>query len=109
MAANELSKERWSFQLAPHLTGKAQQAYAALPPVEAKVYGTVKEAILRRYDINETYLERFWKLRPKEGESPQELITCLKDLKEERANPEMIYWTYLRGSSSWRYYWRTPG
>ena len=53
MAANEVSRERWSFQLAPHLTGKAQQAYAALPPEDAKTYDMVKEAILRRYDINE--------------------------------------------------------
>ena len=80
MAANEVSRERWSFQL-PHLTGKAQQAYAALPPEDTKTYDTVKEAILRRYDINEeTYRQRFRKLRPKEGESPQELITRLKDL-----------------------------
>ena len=81
MAANEVSRERWSFQLAPHLTGKAQQAYAALPPEDAKTYDAVKEAILRRYDINEeTYRQRFRKLRPKEGESPQELITRLRDL-----------------------------
>ena len=60
MAANEVSREYWSFQLAPHLTGKAQQAYAALPLEEAKVYDTVKEAILRRYDINEeTYRQDF--------------------------------------------------
>ena len=81
MAANEVSRERWSFQLAPHLTGRAQQAYAALPPEDAKTYNTVKEAILRRYDINEeTYRQRFRQLRPKDGESPQELITRLRDL-----------------------------
>ena len=71
MAANEVSRERWSFQLAPQLTGKAQQAHAALPPEDAKDYDSVKEAILRRYDINEeTYRQRFRKLRPREGESP---------------------------------------
>ena len=81
MAANEVSQDRWSFQLAPQLTGKAQQAYAALPPEKAKTYDTVKEAVLRLYDINEeTYRQRFLKLRPQEGESPQELITRLKDL-----------------------------
>ena len=81
MAANEVNRERWSYQLAPYLTGKVQQAYAALPPDEAKTYATVKEAILRRYDINEeTYRQRFRKMRPKEGESPQELITSLKNL-----------------------------
>ena len=93
---NEVSKERWSFHLAPHLTGKAQQAYAALPPEDAKTYDTVKEAILRRYDINEeTYRHRFRKLRPKEGESPQELITRLKDLatrwaRESNSRDELL-------------------
>ena len=96
MAANEVSRERWSFQLAPHLTGKAQQAYAALPPEDAKTYDMVKEAILRRYDINEeTYRQRFRKLRPKEGEPPQELITRLKDLatrwaRESKSREELL-------------------
>ena len=96
MAANEVSRERWSFQLAPHLTGKAQQAYAALPPEDAKTYDMVKEAILRRYDINEeTYRQRFRKLRPKEGEPPQELITHLKDLgtrwaRESKSREELL-------------------
>ena len=96
MAANEVSPERWSFQLAPYLTGKAQQAYAALPPDEAKTYSTVKEAILRWYDIHEeTYRQRFRKLRPKGGESPQELITRLKDLatrwaRESKSRDELL-------------------
>ena len=91
-----MSTERWSFQLAPYLTGKAQQAYAALPPDEAKTYSTVKEAILRRYDIHEeTYRQRFRKLRPKGGESPQELITRLKDLatrwaRESKSRDELL-------------------
>ena len=81
MAANEVSRDRWSYQLAPYLTGKAQQAYAGLPPEEAKTYDTVKEAILRRYDINtETYRQRFRNLRPRENESPQEVVTRLRDL-----------------------------
>ena len=49
----EVSVEHWSFKLAPQLTGKAQQAYAALQPDEAKTYEMVKVAILRRYNINE--------------------------------------------------------
>ena len=93
MAANKVGRERWSFQLAPYLTGKA---YAALPPDDAKMYDTVKEAILRRYDINEeTYRQRFRKLRPKEGEYPQELITRLRDLatrwaRESKTRDELL-------------------
>ena len=48
MEVNEVAKERWPFQLAPQLTGKAQQAYAALTPEDAKDYDAVKNAIFRR-------------------------------------------------------------
>ena len=113
MAANEVSQERWSFQLAPYLTGKAQQAYATLPPDEAKTYNTVKEAILRRYDINEeTYRQRFRKLRAKEGESPQEVITRLKDLASRWARESQTrdsYSTWSCGSSFSLYYRKTLG
>ena len=81
MEVNEVSRDRWPFQLAPQLTGKAQQAYAALPPDDAKDYDVVKTAILRRYNINkETYRQRFRAVKPKEEESPQELMTRLQDL-----------------------------
>ena len=75
MVAHEVKKEHWSFKLAPQLTGKAQQAYAALAPEDVGSYDAVKTAILRRYNINEeTYRQRFRKMRPKE------LLTRLKDL-----------------------------
>ena len=115
MAANEVSRERWSFQLAPQLTGKAQQAYAALPPPppeDAKNYDSVKEAIVRWYDINEeTYCQRFRKLRPREGESPQELITRLKDLatrwaRESKSRDELL--DLSSGNSSSRYCRKMP-
>ena len=81
MRAYEVNEERWPFKLAPQLTGKAQQAYAALPPDDANDYETVKAAILRRYDINEeTYRQRFRNLKSKTGESPRELVTRLTDL-----------------------------
>ena len=47
MEAHEVSRDRWSFKLAPQLTGKAQEAYAALPPHDARSYEAVKVAILR--------------------------------------------------------------
>ena len=81
MEVNEVNRERWQFQLAPQLTGKAQQAYAALTPDDAKSCDAVKTAILRRYNINEeTHRQRFRGLKPKEDESPRELITRLQDL-----------------------------
>ena len=81
MEAYEVSRAHWTFKLVPQLTGKAQQAYAALPPDDAKEYGTVRDAILRRYNISEeTYRRRFHAQKPKDGEMPRELVTRLNDL-----------------------------
>ena len=45
------------------LTGKAQQAYAALSSKDSKSFTKVKEAILKHYDNNEeTYSQRFGQL-----------------------------------------------
>ena len=52
MQAYKIPKECWVYKLAPQLTGKAQQAYAAIPTADAGKYDDVKAAILRRYDIN---------------------------------------------------------
>ena len=76
-----MDRARWPFKLAPQLTGKAQQAYAALSPEDANSYDSVKAAILRRYNINEeTYRQRFWGTTMKPGETPRELVTRLHDL-----------------------------
>ena len=61
MAAFEVDKTRWVFKLAPQLTGKVQQAYAAMSADDSCDYEQLKAAILRRYNINEeTYKVRFW-------------------------------------------------
>lgn len=81
MKAYEVDPARWAYKLAPQLTGKAQQAYAALDQDEAQSYATVKAAILRRYNINsETYRQRFHSLKCKSGQTPLEIATRLTDL-----------------------------
>ena len=81
MQAYEVSKDRWSFKLAPQLVGKAQQAYAAMLPDDAKDYTKLKEAVLRRYDITEeSYRQRFRSLVPKSGETNCEVEARLTDL-----------------------------
>ena len=51
MDAYKITKEQWTYYLAPQLTGKAQQAFAALPSEESRAYDGVKTAILLRYGV----------------------------------------------------------
>ena len=81
MTAYAVAKSKWIFKLAPQLTGKAQQAYAALPTDQALDYDVVKAAILRRYDITEeTYRQRFRASTKGVEETHRELATRLGDL-----------------------------
>jgi len=81
MAAYEVPANRWAFKLAPQLSGKAQQAYAALDGGAAADYARLKDAILRRYDVNEeTYRQRFRSAAFKQGETTKELWVRLDDL-----------------------------
>jgi hypothetical protein len=66
MTVYGMEQSRCAIKLAPQLTGKAQQAYAAMNADAAADYVQVKSAILRRYDIcDETYRQRFRSTRVK--------------------------------------------
>ena len=81
MAAYEIDQSRWAFILAPQLTGRAQKAYMALAIDNASDYPTIKQAILKRYDINEeTHRRKFRERSREKGESYFELATSLMDL-----------------------------
>ena len=81
MEAYEVPKARWAYKLATQLSGRAQQAYAAMPSEISGDYDEVKSAILRRYDITEeTYRQRFRAASKKEGETYRELSMRLLDL-----------------------------
>ena len=74
-------EERWVFKLTPQLTGKAQQALAALGADEAVDYQRVHEAVLRRYNISEeSYRRQFGTARKERSESFHELAERLGDL-----------------------------
>ena len=76
-----IPRVRWVSKLAPQLTGKAQQAYAALGADESQDYEVLKRAILQRYDINEeSYRQRLRSIKKSEDESHVELVTRTKDL-----------------------------
>ena len=81
MAAFEVRRERWAYKLASNLSGKAQKAYASLPVDKAGDYDSLKEAVLRRYDItDESYRQRFRSGKRGKDESNKELVTRLNDL-----------------------------
>ena len=82
MEAHEIERAKWPVLLTSQLIGKAQQAYAALSSEDFKNFAKVKEAIFKRYDINneETYRQRFRSAKAKERESPTEIVTRLMDM-----------------------------
>ena len=81
MQLGRVSEDLWTLKLAPQMIGKGQQAYAAMNTTDAADYRKVKEAILRRYDINEeTYRQRFRSGQKKAGEAYGELAVRLHDL-----------------------------
>ena len=69
------------FKLAPQLTGKAQQAYAALDLDKTADYDQVKSAILKRYNVTEeTYRTRLRAVSRGKQESYAEMATRIMDL-----------------------------
>ena len=80
MREYEIEEEHWALKRAPQLTGKAQQAYAAMEQSQATDYEAVKTAILRRHEINdETYRQQFRSASRKDGEMGCELVVRFRD------------------------------
>ena len=74
-------KNKWVTHLVPLLSGKALKAYTGLSEAAAKDYDTVKDTILKYFNIGiTTYRNRFKAARMKENESAQEFSTRLTDL-----------------------------
>ena len=81
MQVHAMEEDSWTFRLAPQLSGKAQQAYAAMSGKDATDHKKVKTAILKRYNINEEmYRRRIRTARKREGETYGEIAIRLNDL-----------------------------
>ena len=69
----------WAVYLAALLRGKALEVYARLTEEGSKDYKTLKEALLRRYQLTEDgYKRRFHSAKSDQGESPPQFIARLK-------------------------------
>lgn len=63
-------KKSWTLLLQSVLVGKAQEAYSALTMRESENYDTVKNAILKSYElVPEAYRQRFRSLMKPDGQS----------------------------------------
>ena len=81
MKSYAIPEKHWACRLGPQLTGKAQEAFAAMDQGDSSKYKLVKEAILKRYNITlETYRERFRSMTKKTNESFRELSVRMSDV-----------------------------
>ena len=82
--AHGVERDKRAAIVAPQLTGKAHLAYATMSDEDARDYDRVKAAIFQCYDSNEeTYRRRFWTVKPKEKETPVELVIRIRHLAEK--------------------------
>ena len=80
MQVYKIEKVRWAFKLAPQLSGQAQQAYTSMDAKDSSDYDKLKEVILKRYDMDESYRRRFRAARLKQNETKWELQVRQADL-----------------------------
>ncbi|XP_078579528.1 uncharacterized protein LOC144863824 [Branchiostoma floridae x Branchiostoma japonicum] len=82
-ASNKWPEDQWAPNLSALLSGEALKAYSRLPGHEARIYRTVKKALMERYNLTEDgFREKFRNNKPEAGESPQQFIVRLENYLE---------------------------
>ena len=75
----QLPKAVWSLNLATLLTRKGMEAYSGLSAADASEDDTLKDILLRRYDLNEEgYRKKFREARPEGNETALQYLTRKK-------------------------------
>ena len=76
--SNKWEKTVWATSLSALLTGRALDVYSRLPETSASDYDTLKEALLKRYELTENgFRNRFKTSKPEHGESPEQFFIRL--------------------------------
>lgn len=84
---NNLEKDRWCSQLAPHLSGKASYALNLVDDEDIRNYDKVKEAILRAYLITpESYRTTFRDVRRRKTETCTQCVVRIRQCIREWAD-----------------------
>ena len=69
----------WAINLGALLQGKALEVYSRLAPDEAANYSTLKDALLRRYQMSaDDFRKKFYKATPETGESAGQFMARLE-------------------------------
>ncbi|XP_063959307.1 uncharacterized protein LOC135154978 [Lytechinus pictus] len=69
----------WAINLGALLQGKALKVYSRLAPDEAANYSTLKDALLRRYQISaDDFRKKFYRATPETGESAGQFMARLE-------------------------------
>ena len=78
--ANDWDKRIWSINLSALLSGRALDVYSRLSEEDAADYDSLKEALLKRYDLTEDgFRNKFRMSKPEYGESPDQFLTRLRN------------------------------
>ena len=78
-AAQAWREDTWALYLSALLKGKALEVYARLPVSEAQKYQSLKDALLKRFNLTEEGFKRKFKsAKPETSESPGQFITRLE-------------------------------
>jgi len=76
--SNKWEKTEWATSLSALLTGRALDVYSRLSETSASDYDTLKEALLKRYELTESgFRNRFKNSKPDQGESPEQFFIRL--------------------------------
>jgi len=72
-------KEQWAVYLSALLKGRALEVYSRLPIEDAQDYDTLKDALLKRFNLTEEgFKQKFKTAKSETNEAPAQFITRLK-------------------------------
>ena len=78
--SNGWEKSSWATCLSALLTGRALDVYSRMPEASASDYDSLKEALLKRYELTESgFRNRFRNSKSEAGESPEQFCCRLKN------------------------------
>ena len=78
-AAQGWKEDTWAIYLSALLKGKALEVFSRLPVAEAQKYQSLKDALLKRFNLTEEGFKRKLKsAKPQTSESPGQFITRLE-------------------------------